>query len=182
VDAVRLGGILTREELVVELARWYRDAVDPVFAAHNTGAGDGVVMMPATYTESFREFERCYRALKATHPGWFRHFQQRYTLSRRAQKLVKRRPDGTYLTGCVTGRLEALPTNWAPLVTTLTDPAAAGRKHKRRTPQIADALVVMEIWDRDTDLARVRAAVRWVAGEFRGEPCLPREIFEASAA
>lgn len=162
------GKLSSREMLIVEHARWYRDVVDPCFSAHGQGSGGGVTLMPLVYTRSFKEFERCNRELRRLERNLWYSFHERFMASLRVQKVVKRR-----------GAEYLIPANWSVLI----GPAVGKNEKKRKHAQLVDdANVVVEIWREGINLDRAYDGVRWIAAHFEGEPCLPKDIWEMKAA
>jgi len=155
---------LTRRQRIVRLLSTYRDVVAPRTSDLGVSAehGDRILLMPPAYHEgSYRELERCLLRLRVRFPRLDWQVRARYFESEQKTRALARRSGGWVGLG-ENERIVGTP------VQTLY-----GKGNYR---------AFVESWDPHVDPVRVARGVDLIEKWWRGDPQLPREIWEAIAA
>lgn len=176
-----------REDVIRQLLERYAEFTDPLNGpAGAPGDGDGLALMPRTYTASVRELERLlctmrqdrHRALLTLASGekvsvrscWW-HVTERYLRCSTRQRSV-RWLRGQWVDLRPNEHVIGKPGGWE---LTLAD----GRTRKKATP--TEFVVVVQTWDAAVRSKLVDRGVEWLASEWAlaHEPMLPLEAIAA---
>lgn len=145
-----------------------RDLLDRSGDIAYSGQHSSVMLVHSRlFTDSFRELERCLRAMRDLEPRLYHAVAERYLRSVRRMACVRRRA-GKWLIGA----------NQAVAGV----PADVGyTEHFAKT---WEGTVTLVTWNGGVDQERVQQGLEWLSEQFRGSPCLPDAMIgkERSAA
>lgn len=145
-----------KEEIIVDMLRRYHEAQDGGLSGE-PGDGTHVPLMPTTWNHSYRELERCLKAMRDVRPKQYRHVRERFLNEATAVLVV----------GFTKNAQPKLP----PHCELIAGAAVMGEKKSR---------VRVRTWAPWVRNEEVRKGVVWLAENFRGEPYLPIEFREAA--